>query len=755
MSLPVKNIVVGWDLDSIGDQKKTFEAGFTAVFARASGRDNKFYTDPDHISFVSDKEDIDHLVESGKCDIVVCSETLSGDEGIGFGTIKQWKNGGVQKVILILDNSKYAKGKVKSLWENGFYDMLFERDFTGKGLLALILGGRNREQAFGYYGLENYRDLFTENEEESGKGNGSGKTADKGNKGKNNKGSGESTTERADTPPKNVAKDKPLKRKELKKLQAMENGGTSEKADKTDKKKQEQEKDKKRKDKPLDKQDIKEAPQSKGGQKRKEDRSDREDKLDISALEDGSTLSSMGDIIKRQKAIGRSMYGIKRAKDADFSQDLTAFLKPGVNPEDYIKAMEVATHTDVSGNESALNQKDAVLEELLTYYTTQDNTWISNLMRHLSDRAQWDAELRQRISMFGLTGGLSEGVQEEIFKEFNDFMFGYDFLGDLIRDPLVTDIRVFAYDSILVKKKGKRVPYDKTFRTPEHYTAFITHLTKRNHVDIQNNAAVKFMDTKSFEEARLRVNIQTEYINCSGVPHMHIRKENNKKYTTEELVSAGMMDYRTAAYLIYKAREDTGILFVGGNAQGKTSLFNWLLDFLPYTATGQVLQESDELFSHTHKYLQFLQVTDDEEQNFEGGQGVYDLRRLSAIGLKTDNDYFMIGEITGAEAKYFINYVFTGSRCWATVHGMDARAGLPKIVDYGMYDTDYTADQLLEKLTALRVIVYIENFQIKEIIEVAGWDDVNKSIIYKQVPIVVPEKPTDEEDSGSSKKAAG
>ena len=564
--MPVKSIVVGWDLDKIADQEESFEKGFTAVFSQANGKKPDFVTDPDHIRFVSEKEEIDHLVEQGLCDIIVCSETLSGDANIGFGTLKQWKAGGVQKIILILDDSKYAKGKVKSLYDNGFYDMLYVKDFKGRGLISLLLGGRNRDQAYEYYGLENYKDLFTEQE---------GKKDKNRNDSRDGKEAG-------------AAKKEPGKKKSRK----GDGGGT----------------EVKEKRKAPEKEAVKTSEKRKRSKKEdKENKPDAEgtsfDNENVAAfLDKGVSLNSSKDIIKRQRAIGRTMYAIKKPKEADFSKDVTAFLKPGMEPLQYIRAMETATHVDLSDREKALNHKDAILEELLDYYTTKDNTWMNNLRQHLTDRPSWDAELRQRISTYGITSGISDGVQDEIFKEFNDFMFGYDFLGDLIRDPDVTDIKVLNYDSVLVKRKGKRVPEDRTFRSPEHYTAFISHLTKRNHVNIQNNAAVKFMDTKCFKEARLRVNIQTEYINCSGIPSLHIRKENNVKYSTDDLVSAGMMTYDTASYLIYKAREDTGILFVGGNGQGKTSLFNWLLDFIPYTATGQCLQESDELFSTTHIY---------------------------------------------------------------------------------------------------------------------------------------------------------
>ena len=104
-------------------------------------------------------------------------------------------------------------------------------------------------------------------------------------------------------------------------------------------------------------------------------------------------------------------------------------------------------------------------------------------------------------------------------------------------------------------------------------------------------------------------------------------------------------------------------------------------------------------------------------------------------------DYFIIGEIKGEEAKYFINSVYTGSSCWASVHGSSTKAALPKIADYAMYDTKYSREDLLQMLTSLKVIVFIKDFQIAEISEVQGWDSEKQEIIYKKIPIVVPKKP--------------
>ena len=639
------NIIIGWDMSDIGDEGVSFKNGLKQVFTSASGKREGYETDEDHIYFVSSKDRVDALAGQGLCDVLVCTEVLGG-QNIGVGALKQWRRvGNVEKVILIVADSKYGKGKVKGIYDSGFYDILFEKDFTGRNLIDLVLKSRSEKQAYQYYGLENYRDLLTDSAEPA---------------------------------------------PEVKDAEEEEETGQ----DDTDE---------------IIKDEVPEDPFAK-------------------------PLESESAVIDRQHDVEDAMYA--EGGEPDFNRSIVDFLKADTDVSKYLEAMEEAALT-LPVIEHEFSVKDKVLEELLDHYTTEDHSWMSNLEKHLTTKEQWDAELSLRIQNYDL----DPETQRQVFYEFNRFMFGYDFIEEFIDDPLITDIKILSPDALQIKRKGKRKPQDLVFRSPEHYRAFVSHLAKRNHVNIQQNAVVKFVDVKSFDYCRLRVNITTEYVNCNGYPCVQMRKENNTKYTTSDLVAAGMFTEETAAYLIYKARNDSGIVFTGGNAQGKTSVMNWLIDYIPRDMSGLCIQESDELFSNYHRYLDFKEVTTDEEGNMEGDKGVYDLKKLSVNGLLTDNDYFIIGEIKGEEAKYFINSVYTGSRCWASVHGSSTEAALPKIADYAMYDTKYSREDLLQMLTSLKVIIFIKDFQIIEISEVQGWDAENQRIVYKKIPITVPKKP--------------
>jgi pilus assembly protein CpaF len=393
--------------------------------------------------------------------------------------------------------------------------------------------------------------------------------------------------------------------------------------------------------------------------------------------------------------------------------------------ESYLKHMEHEAFGTPRVTAPKLSKVDLCVEDLLTHYTKEDPTWISNLEKNIASRDAFEKELRVQIAARSLNGKEAK----EAFDNFSTFMWGYDIIEPLIEDSTVSDIKMYEPYLIRIKQGGIRKTAEQQFRTVDHYKAFVNHLAKRNHVSIQDGRAIcAFTDSTSSEEARLRINVSTEYVNSNCLPCVQIRKVPNNKYTTEELIRKGMFDATTAAYLIRQARNDSGIVFTGKGSAGKTTVMNWLIDYIPHDKSGLVIQEADELFSKYHPDICFQHITSSPD-----GGTQYDLKRLGINGLLTDIDYFIIGEIKGAEAKYFLNAAYTGNRCWASVHSPSAHDALNKIADYAKYESNYTKADLLQMLTSLKTVVYLKDFQVAQIAEVQGWDPVTQQIIYKDM----------------------
>ena len=181
-------------------------------------------------------------------------------------------------------------------------------------------------------------------------------------------------------------------------------------------------------------------------------------------------------------------------------------------------------------------------------------------------------------------------------------------------------------------------------------------------------------------------------------------------------------------FLIWMAEESSGIEFTGKGASGKTTLMNGMLDVIPEYCSGAVIQESDELFSD-HPDMMYQHVI----QNRGESKIKYTLKDLATNGLLTDLDYFIIGEIKGGEAAYFMNAAYTGHKCWSSVHGVSSTEAMNKLADYVKYETDYAREDILRMLHYMRFVIFMKDYRIEEISEVVGYSEEIHDLVYRPV----------------------
>lgn len=465
--------------------------------------------------------------------------------------------------------------------------------------------------------------------------------------------------------------------------------------------------------------------------------------------EDGLTQKTDGEknqgIVKRQEEKHQNGPLQRTVAGEALSVPLTVPEETGDSPFFSMSDSEIASYLSSKQNEAKqpklIKVPDEpfsdIAEQVLMHYIKEETTALANFERGITTEEDFQREVSLYIAK---TFDLTPEGRRIVYKSFYSFMFEYDEIESLIEDENVSDIKTYDQDNIRFKENGERKQAMVKFRSFDHYTAFLSHLARRNHRSITGgNALVKFMDTKSSDVAKLRVNISTEFINSSGSPFMHIRKTPKKKYTTEELIDKGMFSPRTAAFLINCAQNDSGIVFTGKGSAGKTTLMNWLIDYIPRNKSGLCIQESDELYSDTHPDILFQNIEKDEAQVQDGENAKtkdYDLKTLAQNGLLIDIDYFIIGEIKDAEAKYFLNAAYTGNRCWASVHSPSSQAALPRIADLAKYDTDYSKSELLKMLQSLHTIVFMKDFRVAEISQIIGWNDEKDLMEYRRIPIL-------------------
>lgn len=405
------------------------------------------------------------------------------------------------------------------------------------------------------------------------------------------------------------------------------------------------------------------------------------------------------------------------------------------------KADEAARQAEIEKEANAAKAGDSEeglieTEELISHYTdltishfTKDDTIHINLYeRGIIDQK----ELLKRVkTQFLQAFKLSEEAENKIIIAFMKFLWSYDIVDQLIDDDEISDIKIYDWDRIRVKRLGKRETSPIKFRNEKHFKSFVEHVAVKNKVSISDlNAAQNFVDKKSSEKAILRFNITTGFINSSEKPVMHIRKIPKQKRTTEQLIGYKFFTPGIVKYIREQVKDSGGILIAGKGASGKTTFLNWLMDEIPTDKSGLVIQENEELFSD-HPDMMFQHTV----LNRGEGKIEYTLQDLARNGLLTDLDYFIIGEIKGGEALYLLNAAYTGHKCIATVHGASSTEAMNKLADYVKYNSDYKKGEILEMFMHLDTVIFMRDFGVREISKIVGFDKEKETLIYENIDL--------------------
>ncbi|MCH5337287.1 MAG: CpaF family protein [Acetatifactor sp.] len=323
----------------------------------------------------------------------------------------------------------------------------------------------------------------------------------------------------------------------------------------------------------------------------------------------------------------------------------------------------------------------------------------------------------------------SDDAQKKLLENFERYIFGYSRLSELIDDKTVSDIRVVSYDNIRIKRRGQRMAADTAFASPREYRQFIDYIAARNQVNISNlNAIQRFTDNESHPDFILRFTLSMPFVNTYSEPYLCIRKVPKIFPQMKELIEQEMLDQGTAELLIRRFRQGS-TLICGGNSSGKTTLLNALKETLPDDVAVLVAQQADELTTLYHPDMMFLHSLPGTGEQ----QVSYDLEHISIAGLTMDVDFFIIGEVKGAEALYLLNAAYTGQLCAATIHAPSADRAPDKLVDYAMYASRYTRDELMKMMDCFQTLVFMEHFRVKEIFECRGWDPERRNLAYKRI----------------------
>lgn len=366
------------------------------------------------------------------------------------------------------------------------------------------------------------------------------------------------------------------------------------------------------------------------------------------------------------------------------------------------------------------------LQQLVDEYTTRKQQTLMQMKKGLVSKDAFLKDAEQHIKTYYHR---SEQEDAALLKEFEQYIYGYSRLSELIDDRSVSDIRVLGYDNIRVKRKGRRMRAGVAFLSPGEYRQFIDSIATKNQVNISNlNAIQRFTDNESHPDFILRFTLSMPLINTSNEPYLCIRKVPKFFPQMKDLIEQEMLTRETAELLISRFRAGS-TLICGGNSSGKTTLLNALKETLPDDCAVLVAQQADELTTRFHPDMMFLHSLPGTGEQ----QVSYDLEHISIAGLTMDVDFFIVGEVKGSEALYLLNAAYTGQTCAATIHAPSADRAPDKLVDYCLGKSRYARDELMKMLDCFKTLIYMEHYRVKEIFECTGWDGESRNLTYKRI----------------------
>lgn len=324
-----------------------------------------------------------------------------------------------------------------------------------------------------------------------------------------------------------------------------------------------------------------------------------------------------------------------------------------------------------------------------------------------------------------------EKKRMRILAAYENYLYKYGVIAPTLDDVDVSDVRVLSPSTVMVMIKGQWHHTNIRFPDVAKYEAFVTRISTLNQESFNSQSAQPiFSDIFSHERFRLRFALSHQFITSSRLPSCHVRKIDKIKKTADKLVEEGLFSYRQAAYLVHQIRKGASLIIGGASGAGKTTLFNFLIQYLSREICGLGIQESEELFDDDHPNIEWLHTVylkGEDKNNF-------DLRDLATAGLLKNTRIFLVGEIKGREARDFFTTWNTGSQCVASTHMLGIADALPRIADLAKYDGDYSQTDILRMMArAGGCVVFMDEYRVCDIANILGWDEVQERVIYEYV----------------------
>jgi pilus assembly protein CpaF len=301
-------------------------------------------------------------------------------------------------------------------------------------------------------------------------------------------------------------------------------------------------------------------------------------------------------------------------------------------------------------------------------------------------------------------------------------------IGDLLKDPSVSEIMINGPHEIFIEKKGLVFRVPNKFADDESLMASMRAIAQSvgRVIDSDNPR----LDARLPDGSRIAVVIPPMAKNGTTVA---IRKFSEEKLGLKDLINFGSISPEGARFLDCIMYLGKNTLVSGGTGSGKTTMLNVLGGRMPKTQRLLIIEDAAELQIKAEHVVQF----ETRKGNPERGIKEVTIRDLMESALRLRPDRIIVGEVRGPEALDLLNAMGTGhDGSMGTVHAntpVDACTRLETLCLMG--ETRIPPDAIRKMVgSALQMIVQCSRYhdggrRTSHISEVLGVDEHGRYVV--------------------------
>jgi pilus assembly protein CpaF len=233
-------------------------------------------------------------------------------------------------------------------------------------------------------------------------------------------------------------------------------------------------------------------------------------------------------------------------------------------------------------------------------------------------------------------------------------------IGDLLKDPSVSEIMINGPFDIFIEKKGQCIRVPNKFPDDEALMASMRAIAQSvgRIIDADNPR----LDARLPDGSRIAVVIPP--MARAGVT-VAIRKFSEEKLGLKDLINFGSLSQEGARFLDCCMYLGKNTLVSGGTGSGKTTMLNVLGGRMPKHQRLLIIEDAAELQIKADHVVRF----ETRKANPDRGIKEVNIRDLVESALRLRPDRIIVGEVRGPEALDLLNAMGTGhDGSMGTVH---------------------------------------------------------------------------------------